>query len=188
MKKKLSLLAMSLFAMFLFPLGVDAASFRLDCNPSDSLSPGDSTTCTIRLIESSDPITAAIVDITNEDMTIAPFQANSSAWSSTDQGGSVILSSIAGGTTAGDLGNFVATLNNDARDCGKICVSVRYTTAAGEFTADMGDQGCVEPGEPTPPSTGILSSYGSYVILAGGAVIALAAISLARKSTKFYRV
>ena len=113
MKKNLSLLAMALFAMFLFPLGVDAASFRLECDPSHSLNPGESTTCTVSLVEAASPITGAIIDITNEDMAISPFQANATAWTSSEQNGSVILTSINGAFTSGALGNFVATLNKD---------------------------------------------------------------------------
>ena len=117
MKKNLSLLAMALFAMFLFPLGVDAASFRLECDPSHSLNPGESTTCTVSLVEAASPITGAIIDITNEDMAISPFQANATAWTSSEQNGSVILTSINGAFTSGVLGNFVATLNKASLSC-----------------------------------------------------------------------
>ena len=94
------------------------------------------------------------------------------------------------------IGYYVVTLSDDAttNDCGRLCVEPRFGENDGDTQADL--QGAttsnpcaeieVKPGDPsTSPPTG---SFTSYLVLIGAAFVAVGAIALAKRNSKFFRV
>lgn len=92
------------------------------------------------------------------------------------------------------VGFYVVTLSDDAttNDCGRLCISPRFGENDGDAQADL--QGAtkhcaeieVKPGDPsTPPPTG---NFTSYLVLIGAAFVAVGAIALAKRNSKFFRV
>ena len=77
-------------------------------------------------------------------------------------------------------------------DCGRLCVEVSYSGDRSDYGALEGnvtgtDAPCAEvkpTGTPQPPT----GSFTSYIVLIGGAFVAIGAIALARKNNKFFRV
>lgn len=202
MKKKLSLLVAFMVGAFALPNAVDAAaSFSFDCStPLDNTTlQAPQTTCTLNVTP--DPAEGAIsnvrVQLLPGNMTLGQFTTNSSIWSSdlsTDANGFMAFTNTtnAAFTTTTAIGTVDATLQETAHECGKICVAVAYTTESGQEVTANSVIGASSVGEcqvsPSSPETGEGTTIASYIILAGGAIVAIAAISYARKSTKFYRV
>lgn len=94
------------------------------------------------------------------------------------------------------IGFYVVTLSDDAtkNDCGRLCVIPRYAADDGTVEGDMEgfttDKPCAEievkPGEnPGTPGTG---NFTSYLVLIGAAFVAVGAIALAKRNSKFFRV
>lgn len=203
MRKKLSLLVAFMVGAFALPSLVEAqASFSFDCSTplENTTLQAPQTTCTLNVTP--DPTEGAISNIRVQllpgNMTLGQFTTNSSIWASdltTDANGFMSFANTtnAAFTTTTAIGTVDATLKETAHECGKICVAVAYTTESGQEVTANSVQGANNVGEcqisPTPsPETGEGTTIASYIILAGGAIVAIAAISYARKSTKFYRV
>ena len=93
------------------------------------------------------------------------------------------------------VGLYNVTLSEDAtkNDCGRLCIVARYAENDGDAEAAL--QGAtkhcaeieVKPGEDpgTPTDTG---SFTSYLVLIGAAFVAVGAIALAKRNSKFFRV
>lgn len=82
------------------------------------------------------------------------------------------------------------TENASMTDCGELCVEVAYAADAAGWGSLAGNQTqvCEEvkpTGNPDSPTTG---SFTSYIVLIGGAFLAIGAIAIARKNNKFFRV
>ncbi|MGM9834962.1 MAG: hypothetical protein ACI31M_04215 [Bacilli bacterium] len=203
MKKKLSLLAAFAIGAIALPSVVEAqASFSFDCSTplENTTLQAPQTTCTLNVTPdtSEGAISNIRVQMIPANMTLGQFTTNSSIWSSDlakDSNGFISFTNTtnAAFTTTTAIGTVDATLKETAHECGKICVAVAYTVDGKEVTANS-VQGASAAGEckiqstPSSPETGDGTTMASYIILAGGAVVAIAAISYARKSTKFYRV
>lgn len=195
MKKRLSLLALAIFALLVFPGIVNAeAVFQISCDP-ELPQRGADTTCLVTLQQATEPISNVNIKVEVEDMKLNSFTADQAIWNvgaATTDGFTPLTVKTAGGITSGNIGSISATVNMDAVDCGKVCVTITYSYYGkeGENTSSFDNHGtstsCTQTPQTTnPPETG---SFASYAILAGGAAIAMATISIARKSTKFYRV
>ena len=104
------------------------------------------------------------------------------------------ISALNGNTGFTLIGYYDVKLEDTAtlKDCGRLCLEVSYSSA-GDYSAlegnvDGAESPCGEikpTGTPDTPTTG---SFTSYIVLIGGAFLAIGAIALARKNNKFYRV
>lgn len=202
MKKKLSILCMIIFALVIFPKNVNAtAVFKISCNPEKPQRGGD-TACLVEMTQSDAPVSKINIKVDVLDMKLNGFTPNETSWvagAADSQGFTPLTVKNTTGFTQGSIGNISATVNQDAYECGKICVTVIYSHVGSDdshtYTMNnlgLPDNSCKstpQPVEstptPTPPDTG---NFASYAILAGGAAIAMATISIARKRTKFYKV
>lgn len=203
MKKKLSMLLVGLFGIMFFPSITNAAvQFNLTCTP-DQPNYGDTVNCQVTLVQSTNPITQLRMKTTSYNMEV---QGTTYAIGATDPwnnpvpdattGYTTLTSKTAAGVSSGKIADIVAKVAEQGDDCGNICVEIYYTEfgATGEKSEkpQLYDQKVCEKGSTTPtdpkfetPDTG---NFASYAILAGGAAIALATISIAKRSTKFYKV
>ena len=91
-----------------------------------------------------------------------------------------------------NVGHITVSLSADApaSDCGRLCVDIQeVATAAGYVGTPVvaASDACDEltPVGGGDPDTG---SFTSYTILIGGAFVAIAAIAIARKNNKFYKI
>ena len=92
------------------------------------------------------------------------------------------------------IGYYEVKLSDSATltDCGRLCVEVAYSGDGSDYGALEGNVSgssspCAEvkpTGTPQVPT----GSFTSYIVLIGGAFVAIGAIALARKNTKFFRV
>lgn len=92
------------------------------------------------------------------------------------------------------IGFYVVTLSDDAtiNDCGRLCIEASFgendgdTTLQGATTSHPCAEIEVKPGEnPGTPGTG---NFTSYLVLIGAAFVAVGAIALAKRNSKFFRV
>lgn len=106
------------------------------------------------------------------------------------------VSEITGFSNYTVLGRYVVHLQDTAtmKDCGKLCVDIKYSAAGlyddGNFSSG-GTVPCAEIkpiGSEDPEGNPGSGSFTSYIVLVGGLFVALGAIALARKNNKFYRV
>lgn len=104
------------------------------------------------------------------------------------------IEAIKGNTGLTLVGYYEVKLSDSAtlNDCGRLCVEVAYSGDGSDYGALEGnvtgaDAPCAEvkpTGTPQVPT----GSFASYIVLIGGAFLAIGAITLARKNTKFSRV
>jgi hypothetical protein len=104
------------------------------------------------------------------------------------------IEAIKGNTGLTLVGYYEVKLSDSAtmNDCGRLCVEVSYSGDGSDYGALEGnvtgtDAPCAEvkpTGTPQPPT----GSFTSYIVLIGGAFVAIGAIALARKNNKFFRV
>lgn len=104
------------------------------------------------------------------------------------------IAAIKGNTGLTLIGYYDVKLSNSAtlNDCGRLCVEVAYSgdgSNYGELEGNVigAEAPCAEvkpTGTPQVPT----GSFASYIVLIGGAFLAIGAITLARKNTKFSRV
>ncbi len=94
------------------------------------------------------------------------------------------------------IGYFTVTLDDTAttKDCGEICAAIQYAVKSTEINTTAGGlnnngttKACAEitPKADPNPETG---NFASYMVLIAGALIAVGAITIAKKHNKFYRV
>ena len=104
------------------------------------------------------------------------------------------ISEITGFSAYTVLGAYQVKLSADATmtDCGKLCVDIKYSIKGDYSSGAFGSGGTVPCAEIKPEGESIdppgSGSFTSYIVLIGGAFLALGAIALARKNNKFYRV
>ena len=104
------------------------------------------------------------------------------------------VEAIKGNTGFTVVGYYEVKLSDNAtlNDCGRLCVEVAYSGDGSDYGALEGNvSGASSPcaeikptGTPQVPT----GSFASYVVLIGGAFLAIGAIALARKNNKFFRV
>jgi hypothetical protein len=89
------------------------------------------------------------------------------------------------------LSDDLANSNSSIEKCGKLCISAQSFANKSQYTMTGAGTGTVcdeinlrVEGTPNPPT----GSFVSYIVLVAGALIAIAAIAIAKKRNKFYRV
>lgn len=200
--KKVSNFVLFLALLLILPISANAeARFRVECDKT-ALARGESTTCTYKATK--DAIdTAGVTQInavvkTGNGLTIEGFTAGS-LWtdkstitSGSTQGNMVLESADTNGvsTTNFDLGTITVRLATDATECGAVCIEVsRYVMGGQTYT---GNEECADfeivGDTPTNPDTPQTGAFASYVVLVGGAALALATIAIVRSKNKFYRI
>ena len=101
------------------------------------------------------------------------------------------IEAIKGNTGHTLIGYYEVKLTDNAtmNDCGRLCVEVEFSENGSDYGTLSGNEvsSCAEikPTGTPQPSTG---SFTSYIVLIGGAFVAIGAIALARKNNKFFRV
>lgn len=202
MKKKLSILLVGLFGIMFFPTIANAAvQFNLTCTP-DQPNYGDIVNCEVSLVQSTTPITQLRMSTTSYNLEVQNINYATGAtdpWNTPvpDQttGFTTLTSKSAAGVSTGKVADIVAKVSEQGDDCGNICVEIYYTEAGA--TTEKSDQQklytqkvCEKETTPTDPKfeTPETGNFASYAILAGGAAIALAIISIAKRSTKLYKL
>ncbi len=202
MKKNTLLgLGITLVSLFAFGMKVNAGTISISCEKED-LRKGESTTCNINAAGFTEAITSFTAEVESNYLVVSDITPNSTAGIS-DNGSTGTMINFANNsmntTTNGVLGAFTLTLSENAQDigdgtCGSLCLkNVRVNgtyvdnfdeTASGICKAPgFIEEECV--GEECDPNTG---AFTSYLLLGGGAAIALVAIILVRKNSKFYNV
>ena len=209
MKKLTKLMAIAV-GMLMLPFTVNAeAQFTFDCDKS-KLEPGGTTQCVIKATDHTDEgISSVTVQVMKDSLkyiTVNGFVENSTQWSITTKAPESYLYSLkpvvdSAGIQASEVGAYNITLDKDAAgDCGTICVKVDYidnqgnerTALSGErpegtTTGDQ-DYSCEDitiDKAVTPPNSG---AFADYAVLIGVGALAVGAILLASKKSKFYRV
>lgn len=205
MKTASKLLAIGLLSFMLPLVSKAAVNFRFDC-PETALEKGATTTCTISgdvqtAGEDISKVTIEVKKNTLSGLTVESFTANSSVWT-TDKNDATALSyevSPKGTITSTfDLGSIVVKMLDDVTTCGEICIKVTYVENGSPLTSNLtGDYDISKTSTASPnceeipvtstsqPPTG---SFVNYLVLFGSTGIAILAIAITRKSTKFYRV
>lgn len=199
MKKynKLVMMAVGAFALLAFPSVVSAATtFQLNCDQPAKA--GNSFTCSLS-VNSTEGVNSMKVQILpDSQLTLDRVTYDGKNWTQgdTDSNGYVTLSTMTNPVNTGTIATIDATWKENAVECGKLCISILYTIAGstselpGTATGDFVSTGTCSVKKTTTtktesPNTG---RFSDYAVLVGGAAIAIAAISVARRSTKFYRV
>lgn len=202
--KKINLFLFGLVAMLGFGVSVSAADTAgLSCLKSD-LSIGESTTCTVSITTASAVSSASITLKSSEHLIISDAKANDSAgWQQSAASSSseyVFNRTVAGAAGKSDVFSFTLTLSESAKnlskndDCGNICIAAVTLDKGTVSGITENSQFCYRPtivpeekceGEDCNPKTG---AFANYVAIAAVAVIAVGAILVARRSSKFYRV
>ena len=200
--KRINLLIIGIAAMFGFMVSVSAANgVSLTCDKTQ-VKIGESSNCVVS-ITSESPVSAATITLsTSEYLIISNIRANTTAgWSASSAGtsGNNYAFNNTTGSTGGQVFSFNVTLAEAAKnlsetdDCGQLCISA--ATFNGNvitgiipgtgtcFAPVIVDESCV--GEDCNPKTG---DFMNYAVIGVVGVFAVAAIVIARKSAKFYRV
>lgn len=202
MKKKLSILLIGLFGVMFFPTIANATvQFNLTCTPEQP-NYGDTVNCQVSLVQSTTPITqlrmrtkSYNLEVQNTSYANGPTDPWNNPVPDNTTGFTTLTSKTAAGVSSGNIANIVAKVSEQGDDCGNICVEIYYTefgaTGENQNETKLYDQKLCEKGTtPTDPKfeTPETGNFASYAILAGGAAIALAIITIAKRSTKFYKV
>lgn len=91
-----------------------------------------------------------------------------------------------------NIGHITVSLSADApaTDCGQLCVDIQEVATAAGYTGAPVVAATDACDELTPKGGGgsDTGSFASYTILIGGAFVAIAAIAIARKNNKFYKI
>ena len=198
--KKFNLFVIAIVAMLGFSINAKAADgISLACEKTE-IKINESTTCTVS-VTVDNPIDKAVITLsTSRFLDVSNIVANTTAgWkyaqTSTDQANGVYSFTNTSGKS-GQLFSFTVTLNSNAKElgekdtCGELCIS---GARLGDITLTntKGTGTCFAPtvviGPPTTenPPTG---AFANYAIIAVSILVAGAAVVIARKSTKFFRV
>lgn len=200
--KKFNLLIIGIVAMFGFMISAKAAnSASLTCDKTD-VKVGESANCLVS-ISANAPLSAVTIKLSaSEHLGISNVVANTKAgWTASASGtsGNTYSFNNSTGSTGGELFSFTVTLLESAKQlsegdsCGQICIVealfdgnqiAGITQGTGTcFAPNITVEQCV--GENCNPKTG---SFMNYIIIGAVTIIAIAAVVIARKSSKFYRV
>lgn len=209
MKKAYGLLAGLLIAV-VFPTVVSAeSSFDMTCEPLEVARNGEAN-CTLKITSTDgEPIQAlsAVITIENEpQMSYANIISVNNGWTDVSNGKNLKFNSD--GTIAvlspSDVATFRVKVAADATECGKVCVTnLVYDGKTGISTPvcqtiSLANQGTTIPDTPIidnpiidnsttedNPQTG---SFVPYVVISGAALLAIGAIVVASKKSKFYNI
>ncbi|MBR1416511.1 MAG: hypothetical protein IJ572_01675 [Bacilli bacterium] len=208
--KKMNLLIIGIVALFGFAINVKAANgVNLSCEKS-TIQIGESTTCTVSITSDATINATAITLSTSEYLDVSGIIANTAAgWTASATGTSAANGLYAFNSTTGSVGlsevfSFNVTLNQSASNlsegdsCGQLCISAATFDGTALQGIIEGTGTCFAPVIVVPtcqgsecdpktpnPETG---DFMNYVIIIGTAVIAIVAVVIARRSSKFYRV
>ena len=212
LKKICSFLLVGALATFAVGTKALAAnSMRLSCGKTD-IKIGDSTTCTIYgtvdfTSEDDAPSAATITLSTSEYLKISNVKANSTAgWTNTtsasSSGTTYSFSNSAAATkiTSGkefEIMSFTATLDQAAKnlasydDCARLCIGGATFNGASVSNASLGT--CYNPTVTSEQCVGAscnaeTGAFLNYSLVLVGSAVAVCAIIVSRKNSKFYRV
>ena len=201
--KKLNLFVVAMVAMLGFSMNAKAANeISLSCEKT-TLKIEESTTCTVSLTLDTDISVASVRLSASDTLDISNVTPNKAlGWTQSTTAataGTYTFNNTAG--KSGALFSFTVKLNSKAKElgkddsCGNLCISAAtIKDASGNPGATPQGVGtCFEPtvveetcvGEKCNPETG---SFANYAIIIASILIAGAAVIVARKSTKFFRV
>ena len=209
--KKLGLFAIGLFAAFGFMSGVKAVNgVSLKCETT-TLKLGETTNCTVTVTSEATINAATITLSTSEYLSVSNVTANSAAgWTqaapttsatSATTGGEYAFNNTVG-TTGGQLFSFNLTLNTNASklgegdSCGQLCISAA-TFNGNALTGTIQETGtCFAPtmiidkcvGEDCNPKNPDTGTFMNYVVIAGALGLAVLAVIVAKRSSKFYKI
>ncbi len=197
--KKFNLFIFAMVAMLGFTVSAKAAnSVALTCDKTE-INIGESTNCSVKLTADVVVNTSTIELSSSEYLDISNVKPNEAAgWKLSTANnateGKYVFNNESG--KSGEIFSFTLTLNSKAKalgendDCGQLCIA----SATINGTAAIKDKGtCYSPtvveeecvGEDCNPKTG---AFANYAIIIASIIIAGAAVIVARKSTKFFRV
>ncbi len=201
--KKLNLFIVAIIAMLGFTFNVKAAGVALKCE-DQKIKVGGSTTCTVSVNGLTSTINTATITLSKSetiDVTeISNVKPNTTAgWATATSttAGAYSFANTAGASD-GEIFSFTLGINSKASElgedesCGEICISAAKfdsisltntkTTTGACFTPIVVEE---PPCEDCNPETG---AFANYAIIAASILIAGAAVVIARKSSKFFRV
>ena len=199
--KKVSSFVLFLAMVLILPISAKAeSSFKVECDKT-TLARGESTNCTYKMITdelAAEPVTSLQATVkTTKDMTIEGFSKGPD-WTGTanfpegSHEGTINLTSVdPSGIVAKEIviGTITVLLSPDAVECGGVCINVtKYVQGGKEYT---GNEVCADftiDGEPTTTPTPETGAFASYIVLAGGAFLALGTIAIVKRKNKFYHV
>ena len=204
--KKVNLFVIGVIALFGFGITAHAAnSVALICSDNrKELKIGESTNCYVKINSESTIHAAQITLSTSEYLKVSNVKANTaSGWTGANlTGPNYTFNSTAGSTGPSQLFSFDITLTDGAKklsagdDCGQLCISGYLFDGVGDqnltkstgicFSPTVVEEKCIGSGcNPTNPNTG---EFMNYVIIGGVALIAVAAVVIAKKSNKFFKI
>ena len=207
MKKNILLgIGITLVSLLAFGMKVSAAgNIAITCEKKD-LRKGESTTCNIVASGFTDVIRTFTADVNSRYLTVSDIRPNTTI-SMSDNGSTATqfnlrydgLNNGASASAATYLASFTLTLDENAQNvgdgtCGAFCIQNVKVNDSFFVNENPDAEGvCVKPGfieetcegEDCDPKTG---AFTSYLLLGGGAAVALVAILLVRKNSKFYNV
>lgn len=210
MKKMYGLLAGLIIAV-LFPTVVSAeASFDLVCDPLEVARNGE-TNCTVKIASTDgQPIgsVSTIVTIENEpQMSYAGVVSVNNGWTDVSNGQNLKFnySGTAAISSASDIATFRVKVAADATECGNVCItSLTYDGTVGIATPLCQTIRLQNSGTTIIPDTPIIDnpiidnsttednpqtgSFVPYVVISGAALLAIGAIVVASKKSKFYNI
>lgn len=211
MKKAYGLLAGLLIAV-VFPTVVSAeSSFDMTCEPLEVARNGEAN-CTLKITSTDgEPIKSlsAVITIENEpQMSYGGITSVNTSYGWTDVSNGKNLKFNYNGTAAvlspSDVATFTVKVAADATECGDVCITnLVYDGKTGLATPvcqtiRLANQGTTIPDTPIidnpiidnsttedNPQTG---SFVPYVVISGAALLAIGAIVVASKKSKFYNI
>ncbi len=203
--KKFNLFVIAIVAVLEFNMSAkaEAPSVALSCQKTE-IAIGESTNCTVSFT-GSDTIKESVFNLsTSRFLTITNVVPNStkgwSAAATTDaQKGKYAFEILSGtGVSNGAVFSFTVTLNENAKElgekdtCGELCISgatLGNSSTGVSLTNTKGTGTCYAPvvveKEKENPPTG---AFANYAIIIASIIVAGAAVVIARKSSKFFRV
>ena len=202
--KKVNLFIIAIIAMLGFTINAKAANgVSLSCNKTN-IKIGETANCTVSITADVTVNTAAITLSTSEYLEISNVTPNTTAgWSASTTGTNASTGVYAFNNANGKSGqvfSFNVTLSSKASalsagdTCGQLCISAATFNEETKLTGILQGTGtCFAPvieeetcvGEDCNPETG---AFMNYAIIIGSLLIAGAAVVVARKSTKFFRI
>lgn len=204
--KKFNLFVIAMVAMLGFSMSAKADNgVSMKCDKT-TISIGESTNCTVSFTSNVGISTATISLDTSETLDVSNVKANTTAgWAESTSGTSksagiyAFNNSNTTKPTSGQIFSFTITLNSKAAEilkkgesCGQLCINgaefdgAKLTNVKGTgtcFAPTVVDEPCEGPD--CNPETG---SFANYAIIAASIIIAGAAVVVARKSAKFFRL
>ena len=194
-------LGITIVSLLAFGMKVNAGTISITCEKED-LRKGESTTCNINAAGFTEAITSFTAEVESNYLIVSDIKANETIGMK-DNGSTGTMINFANTSmntaTSGVLGAFTLTLSENAQDigdgtCGSLCL--KNVRVNGSFVDNFDETAsgiCKAPGfieevcegEECDPNTG---AFTSYLLLGGGAAVALVAIIMVRKNSKFYNV